>query len=150
MNNLNLVRKIAWSFHATTGIEMEDLYSEACLAYAIAIKKHNPLICKETTFMWYCIQNHLKTYIENLKKKTIPSLSIEDLKYDSMVDIDLVFEKLSREAQQVARYILMTPLIYASMDPKKAKRKVLKVMAKNGVPLKQIIIGINDLETAFT
>ena len=149
MNNLNLVRKIAYSFHSTTGIEMEELFSEACLAYSIAIKKHNPLICKESTFVYTCINNHLKNYIENIKKKMIPTLFIDDLKYDSAINLDILFEKLSREAQQIAHYILMTPFVYASMDSKKAKLKVLKAMAKKGVPLKNIIIGMNDLEKAF-
>jgi len=37
---MNLIRKVAWSFHQTTGIPYEDLFSEACLAYCQSVSQY--------------------------------------------------------------------------------------------------------------
>lgn len=40
--HINLIRKMAWMYHQTTGINWDDLFSEACLAYVLATKGHDP------------------------------------------------------------------------------------------------------------
>lgn len=56
---LNLIRGIAWSFHHTSGIAWEDLFGEAILAYFEAMESFNPDKSKESTWIWYCVRNHL-------------------------------------------------------------------------------------------
>jgi len=60
--NINLIRKIAWSFHKSTHLEFDDLFQEAAIAYHVALKSYDPAKGKITTFATHCILSHLKNY----------------------------------------------------------------------------------------
>lgn len=65
----NLIYNRAWSFHRTTGIELEELIAEATLAYLIA--KQNYDKNKGASFITYaykCINSALIEYQRKLKK----------------------------------------------------------------------------------
>jgi RNA polymerase sigma factor (sigma-70 family) len=73
--NDKLIKKIAWSFNKTTGIEFEELLSEAYLAFAEALQNHDPEKAKLSTWATIKIRNHLTNFI---KKKTLPVTNLED------------------------------------------------------------------------
>ena len=62
MNDINLIRKIAWSFEATTNVDFDELFCEAALGYLEAIKKYDPTKGKLSAFIWRCMDNQLKLY----------------------------------------------------------------------------------------
>lgn len=63
MENLNLIRKIAWDFTRKSNLEYQELFSEAALAYCEAISRFDPKNeAKWTTFAYCCITNHLLDY----------------------------------------------------------------------------------------
>lgn len=71
---INLIRKAAWSFHQTTGIEWDELFSEASLAYCEAIQSYDPKKgnAKESSWIYTCIENKLKSFIAlELRTKNI-------------------------------------------------------------------------------
>lgn len=68
MKHINLLRKIAWSFHQTSKLDFDDLFQEAYLAYDKALKNYDPDKGKLTTFIWYCIHSHLKNYLKEENK----------------------------------------------------------------------------------
>lgn len=79
MENLNLIRKIAWSFHHVSGIDWDDLFGEAALAYFEAIESFDPDKGKESTYIWYCIRNHLVNFCKKeARHKNIPRISDVD------------------------------------------------------------------------
>jgi RNA polymerase sigma factor (sigma-70 family) len=55
----DMLRKIAWSFHRTTGIEWEELYGEACLAYVKALKTYDAEQAATSTWIYHVVKNHL-------------------------------------------------------------------------------------------
>jgi len=63
MENLNLIRKLAWTFAQKTNQEYEELFSEAALAYCEALQTFDPEAgVKATTYAWNCMKNHLINY----------------------------------------------------------------------------------------
>lgn len=52
MKDINLVRKMAWSFNKTTGIPFEELLSEATIGYLEAVQSHDPTRGKLSTHAW--------------------------------------------------------------------------------------------------
>lgn len=69
MENLNLIRKMAWSFSEKTNIEFEELFSEAALAYCEAMEEFDPdRGTKFTTFAWWCMKNHLINFCKQETK----------------------------------------------------------------------------------
>lgn len=58
----NMIRKLAWSFHYTTGLEWEELYGEACLAYVRAAKQYDTRRAALSTWIYTMVRNHLILY----------------------------------------------------------------------------------------
>ena len=109
---LNLIRKLAWSFHNTTGIEFEELYSEASLAYCEAILCYNKS-CKTklTTYQYQCIHNHLINYCKKIQrqKNIITHTDELELQYGNQISIiENIegFKDLSSDALYVIRLLV--------------------------------------------
>ena len=51
MKHLNLIRKIAWSFHKTTGLDWDELFQEATLSYLKALKTYDKKRGAITTYV---------------------------------------------------------------------------------------------------
>jgi RNA polymerase sigma factor (sigma-70 family) len=144
-----LLHKIAYSFHQTTGIELDDLFQEASLAYLEALKNYNPSRGKITTYIWWCIHNHLKIYIDkNSRRPTL--VSFEDIKINPVVINNMLFERLSPEAQQIAKTILDCPRPFITRPPKEAIKRVESVMLSKGWSIQRVQTGIDELKQIFS
>ncbi|OQC75345.1 MAG: Sigma-70 region 2 [Spirochaetes bacterium ADurb.Bin001] len=69
--DLNIIRKLVWSYVRSTGLEFDDLYSEASLIYLEALPTYNPNKGKKSTFIWNVIRNKLNNILK--KKSEIPA-----------------------------------------------------------------------------
>jgi len=68
MNYLNLVRKIAWSFHRTTGVDWRELFSEGCEAYYRVLHSHDFDKSKEMTWVYNCVTNQIINFLKEEDK----------------------------------------------------------------------------------
>jgi DNA-directed RNA polymerase specialized sigma subunit len=150
MKELNLIRKIAWSFHYTTQIDIDELFSEACLAYCEILHKYDSNRGKITTYLWRSIHNHMKTYLTKYHNHQPRWVSFEDIKFDQAVSDTLIFDSLSPEAQQIAEIILSHPKPYICKEPKEAKERIQYILIKQGWKENKIKLGIHDLQLAFS
>lgn len=65
MENLDLIRKIAWSYVRTCpGLEFDDLLSEACIAFLENGHRYDSSRGARSTFIWRVVSNHLNTIIK--------------------------------------------------------------------------------------
>lgn len=77
-----MINKIAWSFHNTTGIEFEELRSEATLAYMEALQSYrNDKKMKITSWCYRIMQQKLIDFCK-AEEKTVPQIYLEDIKDD--------------------------------------------------------------------
>jgi len=153
MKELNLIRKIAWSFHRTTAIDFEELFSEGCLAYAETLPKYTPDKGKLTTFIHLVIHSHLKNYIAKIKKNKMEFVSIDSITYleDSHQNSLSILDHLSKEAQIITEIVLNEPCKYSLMTPQQAIKNIGEKMVKiNGFSMKHVWVGIQDLKTVFS
>jgi len=67
---LNIVRKVVWSYTRSTGLDFDELYSEAYLAYLEAAPSYDPARGKKSTFIWNVVRNHINSLLK--AKKEIP------------------------------------------------------------------------------
>lgn len=77
IEHIDLIKKFAWTFHKTTGIEWNELFSEALLAYCEAINSYdNEKKTKESSWVFVCVQNKLKTFSRLiLRSRNIPFIN---------------------------------------------------------------------------
>ena len=78
-NDIPLIAGVAWSFQRTTGIDFEELFGEAAIAYSEARLKHDGKRAKLSTFATTAMRNHLCLYIAIRKRQPVQTtLSGED------------------------------------------------------------------------
>ena len=149
--NIDLIRRIAWSFHNSTGEEWDDLFQEAALAYCEALKTYNPEKGKITTYMWWCISSHLKNYLKLEKKQTEHTCSEEEIVEHPSASFQGGFEKLSKDAQQVAAMVLSNPSKFLADTPQCARVKITKAVFKeNHWSWNKIRTAMQDLRLAYS
>ena len=151
MENINLIRKIAWSFHNSTGEEWDDLFQEASLAYCEALETYDPKKGKITTYMWWCITSHLKNYLKLQNKQTEHTCSEEEIVIHPSASFKISFENLSKDAQQMAEMVLNEPGKFLSETPQCARKKIAQTAYKEkGWSWNKIRTAVQDLRLAYS
>ena len=149
MENLNLIRKIAWSFHMTTKMEFDDLFQEAALAYCEALKNYDPTKGQISTYMWHCIHSHLKNYLKLQEKQTGHLCFVDEYKTDYPVVNEPFFEKLSNEAYGIAKYIINKANKFVCMTKEDTTKRIVDAMHCKGWKTEKIQQGLQDLKTVY-
>jgi RNA polymerase sigma factor (sigma-70 family) len=148
MENVNLIRKIALSFSLTSGLDFDDLFQEASLAYLEAMRTYDPKRGKITTHLWHCIQNRLISYLREEEKEKV--FSIDDVDVNTIENSHPYFENLTMNAIKIADVILNSPNEFVCLTKDDAIKKVKKLMWYEGWDLRKIRIGLSDLKVAFS
>lgn len=158
MQNINLIRKIAWSFHNTTGLEWDELFQEAALAYCEAMETYNPKKGKLSLYLWQRMYWRLQTYLQSQdaykfkdwRSKITAIASLEDIKVDPEVESNYFWEALSEEAHEIAKVILASPKPYLEHNRVKAISRVKNVMKARGWDWRKVRRGLDDLKIAYS
>ena len=143
----NLARKLAWSFHHTTGLEFEDLYQEACLAYCWAERDSNydPRKAAFTSFAYMCMRSHLCNIVTKCRadaSRRFPTDTIallndwEAIDNAPAPDEELEFREqlgeLSKEARFVIRLVFESPHEYLCLTSREAQAKIRQYLRDQG------------------
>ena len=160
MDNIDLIRKIAWSFHYTTGLDWDDLFQEAALACYEAMDSYDPNRGKLSTHLWHRMTRRLQTYLQkqdhyrihkDWRSNTAGICHLEDIKIDKAAEeTELWWEGLSNEAFEIAKMILASPKPYLKRNKLKAVRRIKHVMKNNGWDWRKTRQGLEDLGMAYS
>ena len=123
LDNINLARNLAWSFHHISGIDWEELFSEACVAYCEAIQSHKKDQSKETTWIYHCVRSRLISFC----KQEMRYQSFETSKFDWYYNLENPdyeffenkFEDVSYDVQWILRMIFQNPTRYYILPARK-------------------------------
>lgn len=141
---MDLIRKIAWKFHAESGMPFEDLVQEAAYAWWAWAEGHAPNYpkydpCKSafTSFAYMCVSSHLRT-LSSREGKIPPSNDIDNYDLENGdVDTEARIEFLDRlrrgppEVQFVVKLVLETPTEILSLNtPTDMQRELCKRLEK--------------------
>lgn len=159
MEHIDLIRKIAWSFHRSTGLEWEDLFQEAALAYLEGMKTYDPQKGKITTHLWHCMSNRLTSYlkihdafkIKEWRSNINGFCSLEDVTIKDTYDPEFWWEALTEEAYDIAKVIISSPKPYLKKQNKaKIISRIKHVMKANGWDWRKVRRGLEDLRTVYS
>ena len=139
MENENLIRKIAWSFSKSTGIEYKELFAEACLWYCEAVRSHTPALnCKLTSYAWIVMRNKLVDFINKEKQygKEVPySAMPEEQAFVSYQPIPFseFLAELPEECRCIAEIVLDSlDELPDELPPKMARGRIEKILRERG------------------
>jgi len=149
MENINLIHKIAWSFHKSTGMDVDDLIQEASLIYLEAIKTYDPSKGKLSTYIWKVTKNHLQYFVTYQNKWNDKTISIEDVDIDKPVSRYSLFDSLTREAKDIVDVVLSAPAEFDSLIPAKARKRVMNKLRGKHWNMMKITQGMEELKAVF-
>lgn len=138
MQDLNLIRKIAWSYaRTTTGIEFDELFSIAAIGYSKALNTHDPEQSCFSTWTWINMTRQLNDFISS--QKPDPEYNgINSVTPEQEVSFKENIQSLSQEAQQVCKMIFDSPAEYISHAPKLSRGKIKNELREKGWSWSQI------------
>ncbi len=158
MENIDLIRKVAWSFHNTTNVNWDDLFQEAALAYFEGIKTYDPKKGKITTYLWHCMSNRLHTYLREQEcfkfkdwRSNIDSfVSFEEVIINKPIEQELWWEVLTEEAYDIAKIVIAAPKPYLKRNKAKVASRIKHIMKEKGWDWKKVRRGLEDLRIAYS
>lgn len=153
----NFLRKLAWSYNKTSGIEFEELFSEATVGYVIAMNTYNkdkgvPLI----SWIALCVKSKLNNRLYYQKK--VPCTFFDEDTEDAIKAPDTItakeewedkLSKMSPEAKSVCEIILQNQTEYGSMNGRKARGQIRKVLREQNWTHEKIWATIAELKRIF-
>ncbi len=152
--NINLLRKLAWSFHRTTGVEWDELFSEACLSFILSLRSYKPKKGKLSTHVQTCITNHLIDFTRRYHDITPASNILDDETFrHSEGETDTSFldtlHSLSEEAQYVCNVILSNPEEFLEESKRLARKHVVDRLRKEGWSWPKIWRSFREIKSAL-
>jgi len=162
--NLNLVRKVVWSFvKVHPGLEFDDLFSEACIACLEAQNVYKPERGKKSTFIWHVVSNHLRTILYKEAGKNTAEEPKENLEgyMDSVNNYpgpeefiiakenwEEIMSSLSPEGQTICEILLHSENLPIN-KPKKCRGEIIKVLRSQGWGWNKIWKSFNEVKQAL-
>ena len=144
---LNIVRKVVWSYTRSAGLDFEDfdeLCSEAYLAYLEAAPSYDPARGKKSTFIWTVVRNHINSLLKVKKEVPVDKEAI-DMLIEERDEFDPeqvvlaeeswreLFESLSPEAKMICLLVLNDGGIYLNTDkPREARGIIARELKARG------------------
>lgn len=153
----NFLRKLAWSYNKSSGVDFEELFSEATVGYTVAINTYNedkkvPLI----NWIALCVKSKLNNYLYHQKKVpcTFFDEEIEDMipapdTIDPQEDWDSRINKIGPAARQICDIILASQDEYGSMPGRAVRGKLRQVLREKGWTHKKIWDAYDELKAIF-
>ena len=148
MQDLNLIRKIAWSYTKTTGMEFEELFSVAALGYTKALNSFDSSRSCFSTWVWINMSRELNDFLlKESKKDNIPNK--ESINPEQEVSFKESIQSLSQEAQQICKMIFNSPAEYVSHAPKLSRGKIKDELREEGWSWSQIWKSFREIKSVL-
>jgi DNA-directed RNA polymerase specialized sigma24 family protein len=150
---MKMIRKLAWSFHRTTGLEIEDLIQEACFIW---LKEQNGkrYDCRKSafnTFAYLCMQTHLAT-IATKEKRRVKTADVNEMLADKSpqpnqrAEFMSELKTLSEDAKIVMRIIFDSPYEFLCITKRRSEKNVVKTLvSKYDLPLKTAKDAVKEI-----
>jgi len=143
---LNIVRKVVWSYARSVGLDFDELCelcSEAYLAYLEAAPSYDPAKGKKSTFIWNVVRNHINSLLKVKKEVPVDREAI-DMLIEERDELDPeqvvlaeeswreLFESLSPDAKMIF-FLLNSNEVYINTDkPREARGIIARELKARG------------------
>jgi len=148
LENEGMLWKLARAFHHSTGVNVDDLFQEAAVAYLKALRTHDPAKGKLSTYAWWLITNHLKNYIKEEREHSYPTCEYKEEEFCNVSSN--YFENLPEDACEVAKVVLRSPTLYVTRTSEDVLSRLKNVMEQHGWPRSKTVNAVNVLKLIYS
>jgi len=152
MENINLIRKIAWDFHKSTGLDWNDLFQEAVLAYLESIENYDEKRGAISTYVWHYVESRLKNYLKQEKNWVFPLDDIEIALKEPTYQ-DPFWQKIPENIEEQVNIILkgiveMDSYFLEKVAPQARKKALHEAQTSAKITMKRLLrhAGYNNQE----
>lgn len=154
---LNIVRKVVGSYARSTGMDFDELCSEAYLAYLEAAPSYDPSRGKKTTFVWNVVRNRINNLLKMKKEVPVDKETIDILieERDELGPEQVIlaeeswrelFESLSPDAKMIF-FLLNSSEVYINTDkPREARGIIARELKARGWPENKIWATFREIK----
>ena len=147
MEDINLIRKIAWSFHKTTGVDFQELVSEGITCYYESLQTYRPDkgLCK-STYIYHCVTKNLINFCKSEQRYVLDC-------FINPVTNPTPFFELADEFSGDTKFILNLIMDYkqdfAGIPGKTARGRLVKSLRHQGWTWSRIWDGIRNFKSTL-
>ena len=151
MKDINLIRKIAWSFHQTTGLDVDDLFQEAALAYCEAQRTCDETRGKPSVYVWKHMERKLIDYLKRERKyNQHTTLDVPVIQKLKTVNSNPILNALDTTTKQAAEILLLTPHRFLTGKRQKRDKEIQKALTEQGWDRRKIMECLHFLRMNYT
>lgn len=166
---IGMMKRLAYSFHCTTGLPYEDLLSSAYLAFARCKKSYDPDKAAFSTYLYHVAKTEMVDFCHSthhtepeeakMKQQAGPYLyetamvlshqtNNQDPEYLCMFKDNL--KNMSKEAQQVCKMIFESPTEFlVQTKPKLSRGMVYRKLREKGWSWSKIWNSFNEIKSTL-
>jgi DNA-directed RNA polymerase specialized sigma24 family protein len=150
-----LLKKLARSYNQTTGLDYEDLFQEANVAYIEALRTYDSNRGALSTHVWWCVSNRLKNYVlaeekERCRKYGSKLLRIDDVVVNETVSSSAFWERISKDAALIAEVALNRSFLFLKLRRTRTPGHVRRIMKAEGWGTNRINHALYELKMEFS
>ena len=147
MKNINTVRKLAWQFHKSSGLDFQELMSEGTLAYYEALKaydKNYKWKSNKNTLIYVHVFNKLILFIRYEKRYVYDGFIIDRSSHPTpFFEIEEQFDK---DGKEIIQLILSNKHAFAGIPGKYARGKLIEMLRQQGWSWSKIWDSIRNIK----
>ena len=151
MTEMNLIRRIAWSYSRTTGLDIDDLFSVAAIGYTKALNTYDPERSCFSTWAWINMSRELNNYLAGMRPDPHASRDLEEVGPEEAVSFKEMLTSMDKEAREVCEIVFETPHEFIVQGrPKLSQGRLRDALRERGWSWPSIRRGMREVKHTLT
>ena len=151
MTEMNLIRRIAWSYSYTTGLDINDLFSVAAIGYTKALNTFNSEKSCFSTWAWINMRQELNNHLAGMRSDPHAPRDYEEVGPEEVTSFKEMLNSMGKEAREVCEIVFETPHEFIIQGrPKLSQGRLRDALRERGWSWPRIRKGMREVKQNLT
>jgi len=156
MTEMNLIRRIAWSYSYTTSLDIDDLFSIAAIGYTKALNTYDAERSCFSTWAWINMKQELNNHLAGIRPdphtvaacvKGVTPHDCEEIGPEETVSFKEMVSSMGKEAREVCEIIFESPHEFLIQGkPKLSQGRLRDALRERGWSWPKIRNGMREVK----
>jgi len=151
MTEMNLIRRIAWSYSYTTSLDIDDLFSVAAIGYTKALNTYDAERSHFSTWAWINMKHELNNHLAGMRLDPHAPRDCEEIGPEEAVSFKETVNSMGKEAHEVCEIIFESPHEFLIQGkPKLSQGRLRDALRERGWSWPKIRNGMREVKQTLT